>query len=155
MNRDITKARIYRRASGFSLLEVLITILILAIGLLGMASLQAVSMRSNQSANFRTQATALAYMIIDRMRANSDAVLHGEYLAPAAAGSCGASPAATPTSRHDLETWRQQLACQLPDGQGAIRFPGSTVVVEITWTDARWSLVPSERSTTFTLETKL
>ncbi len=50
----------HRRSRGFSLIEVLITILIFAVGLLGMAALQAVSMRSNQSANFRTQATALA-----------------------------------------------------------------------------------------------
>lgn len=144
------------RERGFSLIEVLITILIFAIGLLGMAALQAVSMRSNQSANFRTQATALAYMIIDRMHANSDAVLRGEYLADPVAYSCSAPPDATDrTSTYDIKQWRQQIACQLPDGQGAIVFPGGTVQVQITWTDARWSLIPAERSTTFMLETKL
>jgi type IV pilus assembly protein PilV len=132
-----------RRRGGFSLIEVLITILIFAIGMLGLAALQATSVRSNQSANFRTQATALGYMIIDRMRANSDAVLRGEYLAGLQAGSCTAAPPAGPQAAHDVAAWRQQLACQLPDGQGSITFPGGTVVVSITWNDARWSLVPT------------
>ena len=144
-----------RRASGFSLIEVLITILIIAVGLLGLAALQSVSMRSNQSANSRTQATALAYMMIDRMRANGEAVMRGDYLAGMVAGSCAAAPAATPIATHDIEAWRQQLACQLPDGQGAITFPGDGVHVQITWTDARWSLIPAERSTTFELVTTL
>lgn len=143
------------RTRGFSLIEVLITVLVFAIGLLGMAALQAVSVRSNQSANFRTQATALGYMMIDRMRANGDAVLRGDYLAGLAVGDCSADPADSPTATHDIEAWRQQLACQLPDGQGSITFPGGVVVVSITWTDARWSLVAAERSSTFELRTTL
>lgn len=152
-----TSSRIFRRRErGFSLIEVLITILIFAVGLLGMAALQAVSMRSNQSANFRTQATALAYMIIDRMHANSDAVLRGEYLADLASVDCGAAPDDTlQPAAYDVAQWRQQIACQLPEGQGAILFPGGKVQVQITWTDARWSLVAAERSTMFELETEL
>jgi type IV pilus assembly protein PilV len=145
-----------RRARGFSLIEVLVTILIFAVGLLGMAALQAVSMRSNQSANFRTQATALAYMIIDRMHANADAIARGEYLADLVGGDCSAGPDdGDATAVYDLKEWRQQLACQLPDGQGAIWSQDDGVHVQITWTDARWSLVASERSTTFELVTKL
>ena len=155
MKRTLFQTIALRRSRGFSLIEVLITILIFAIGLLGLAALQAVSMRSNQSANFRTQATALAYMMIDRMRANGEAVLRGDYLAGMTAGSCSAAPADTPIAAHDIAAWRQQLACQLPDGRGAITFPGDGVHVQITWTDARWSLIPSERSTTFELVTKL
>ena len=145
-----------RRSGGFSLIEVLITILIFAVGLLGMAALQAVSMRSNQSANFRTQATALAYMIIDRMHANSDAVMRGEYYTQMATRACTAGPDdGARTSTYDMQQWQQQIACQLPGGQGAILFPGDKVQVQITWTDARWSLIPSERSTTFELESDL
>ena len=150
------KTVLERRARGFSLIEVMITILVFAVGLLGLAALQAVSMRSNQSANFRTQATALGYMIIDRMRANPDAVLHGQYLAELSPGDCSADPPdSPPTAAHDIAAWRQQLACQLPEGQGSVTFPGGTVVVDITWTDARWSLIPSERLTTFELVTTL
>jgi len=142
-----------RLRRGFSLIEVLITILIFAIGMLGLAALQATSVRSNQSANFRTQATALGYMIIDRMRANSDAVLRGEYLAGLVAGNCAAAPPASPPqAAHDVAAWRQQLACQLPNGQGSISFPGGQVVVSISWNDERWSLIPS---TPFELTTTL
>jgi type IV pilus assembly protein PilV len=145
-----------RRTRGFSLIEVLITILIFAVGLLGMAALQAVSMRSNQSANFRTQATALAYMIIDRMHANADAIARGGYLAGLEAGDCATGPDdGAETAAYDIAEWRQQLACQLPEGQGAIWSESNGVHVQITWTDARWSLIPSERSTTFELVTKL
>jgi type IV pilus assembly protein PilV len=143
-----------RRRRGFSLIEVLITILIFAIGMLGLAALQATSVRSNQSANFRTQATALGYMIIDRMRANSEAVFRGEYLAGLQAGSCTAAPPASPPqAAHDVAAWRQQLACQLPGGQGSIEFPGGgQAVVSISWNDERWSLIPS---TPFVLTTTL
>jgi type IV pilus assembly protein PilV len=56
--------------SGFTLLEVLIALLVLAIGLLGLAALQTTGLRSNQMATSRTHATQLAYDISDRMRAN-------------------------------------------------------------------------------------
>jgi len=56
--------------SGFTLIEVLIAMLVLAVGLLGLAGLQAVSLRNNLSAYNRTQATQLAYDMADRMRAN-------------------------------------------------------------------------------------
>jgi len=55
---------------GFTLLEVLIALLILSIGLLGLAALQTTGLRSNQMASMRTLATTTAYDITDRMRAN-------------------------------------------------------------------------------------
>jgi type IV pilus assembly protein PilV len=56
--------------TGFTLIEVLIAVVILAGGLLGLAALQATSLRNNQSAYNRSQATQLAYEMADRMRAN-------------------------------------------------------------------------------------
>jgi len=55
---------------GFTLLEVLIALLVLSIGLLGLAALQTTGLRSNEMASMRTTATQLAYDISDRMRAN-------------------------------------------------------------------------------------
>jgi len=57
--------------SGFSLLEVLIALLILSIGLLGIAGLQVTSKRTNFEAIQRTTATMLALEMIERMRANA------------------------------------------------------------------------------------
>ncbi|MEO7432624.1 MAG: type IV pilus modification protein PilV [Dokdonella sp.] len=142
---------------GFSLLEVLIAILIFSFGMLGLAALQSFSVKSNQSANFRTQATSLAYMIIDRMRANPEAVLQGQYLArytlPADCNT--APPASPPAAAHDIAVWRQEMCRQLPDGQGDISFPGGTVVVAIKWTDSRWALNAADRSKEFFLTTTL
>ena len=59
-----------RAQGGFSLIEIMIAILVLAIGLLGFAMLQTMNLRFTQSANYRTQATNLAYDLLDQMRAN-------------------------------------------------------------------------------------
>jgi type IV pilus assembly protein PilV len=64
------KRRVTFYQSGFTLIEVLVAIIILAIGLLGLANLQTVSLRNNQSAYLRTQAVWLANDIADRMRSN-------------------------------------------------------------------------------------
>ncbi len=57
-------------SQGFTLVEVMVAVVILAIGLLGMATLMMNSLQSNESAYSRSQATLLAYDILDRMRVN-------------------------------------------------------------------------------------
>jgi type IV pilus assembly protein PilV len=57
--------------SGFTLLEVLITLIVLSVGLLGLAGLQTMSLRNNHDAYLRSQATIQAYDIVDRMRASA------------------------------------------------------------------------------------
>ncbi len=59
-----------QRQYGFSLLEVLIALLVLSIGLLGLAGLQTLGLKFNMQSYQRTQAALLAYDIVDRMRAN-------------------------------------------------------------------------------------
>ncbi|MBK9494932.1 MAG: hypothetical protein BWZ07_01387 [Alphaproteobacteria bacterium ADurb.BinA280] len=58
------------KSRGVSLIEVMVAVLVLSIGLLGMASLMGVSLRNTQSANYRTQAANLAYEFVDTARAN-------------------------------------------------------------------------------------
>ena len=64
---------------GVTMLEVLIAILIISVGLLGTAGLQAVGLRASIAANERTAATLLAYDAADRMRANMAGVALGAY----------------------------------------------------------------------------
>jgi len=64
---------------GFTLLEVLITIVILSVGLLGVANLQMLGLNYNNNAYHRSQAVQLAYDIIERMRMNPDGVDAGNY----------------------------------------------------------------------------
>ena len=59
-----------KKQCGFSLLEVLVAVVILSIGLLGMAGIQLKGLSSNNSANLRTQATLLASDLAERMHAN-------------------------------------------------------------------------------------
>jgi type IV pilus assembly protein PilV len=126
------------RVRGFTLLEVLIALLILGFGLLGLAALQAYSVKTNQSAHLRSQATALANMLMDNIRSNR-ASLDSYYSNSYAEFACGSDPAADPPATHDLETWRQQIACQLPQGRGAVAPISATeVAVCIRWSDARW-----------------
>ena len=57
-------------STGFTLLEILIAMLIISIGLLGVATLQIRGQQFNQVSYFRTQATFLAYDLMDRIRIN-------------------------------------------------------------------------------------
>ena len=76
------------KAAGFSLIEVMVAVLVLGVGLLGFALLQTMSVRFTQSANQRTQATNLAYDMLDQMRANRIAA--GQYVGNYAAATSGA-----------------------------------------------------------------
>ncbi len=68
---DPARIRPGRRCQrGVTLIEILITLLVLSVGLLGLAALQGVSMRAGQISLHRTQATNLAYEVIDHARAN-------------------------------------------------------------------------------------
>lgn len=58
-----------QKQTGFTLIEILVTVIVLSIGLLGLAGLQATSFKFNSTAYQRSQATSLAYDIADRIRA--------------------------------------------------------------------------------------
>jgi len=63
------------RANGFTLVEVLVSIIIFSIGLIGIAKLQVVSKQSNYDAVQRVTATSLAQDLLERMRANNQQLL--------------------------------------------------------------------------------
>lgn len=122
--------------SGFTLLEVLITLVVMSIGLLGLAALQVSSLRNNQSAEQRSQATELAYSMSDRMRVNGAYIksnLGGNnYVALSAAlatsqASCNSSPGCDSTSmaQHDLFEWNRNIESVLPGGVGEISVSGA------------------------------
>ncbi len=120
-----------RAQQGFTLIEVLITVIILAIGLLGLAGLQANSLRFNHSAYQNSQATALAYEIADRMRANRDNATAGNYDIAIGAGPPGGGTVAAT----DLTDWKTALAALLPNGDGSIVRNGTLVEVTVQWVD--------------------
>jgi type IV pilus assembly protein PilV len=111
---------------GFTLLEVLVSVLVLSIGLLGLASLQVAGMQNNHSAYLRTQATLLAYDMADRMRANVTGVTNLKYSHSDPDGTvqanCLTTTGCTSTEMagHDIYEWYQSLGNQLPGGKGVV-----------------------------------
>ncbi|MFL0810780.1 MAG: type IV pilus modification protein PilV [Agarilytica sp.] len=129
------------KQTGASLIEILVALFVLAIGLLGLAAMQSKSLQFNHSAQMRTQATILAYDIIDRMRANTAALT--TYTATGAANAshncegnvapCGAVGMATA----DRDQWLFQISERLPGGDGTIVSNGTSMIytVTVSWTD--------------------
>ena len=126
-------------AKGFSLMEVLIAIVIVSVGVLGIAGLQIVSMQNNTSALFRTQANQLAYDIIDRARANpaADYSLALGSGAPAAPDCTNADCDTTQMSNYDLMVWMNDLTAMLPASDGSVVVAGNLFTVTVQWDDSR------------------
>ena len=144
-----------RNQRGFSMIEVLVTLLIIALALLGTAGLQAYSMRLNQGGQFRTQAVFLVADLTERMEANKNAVSKGAYAlalsnAPnplltscidavctcdrLAGGVCSA------LALYDLSVWQNTVAATLPQSSWSVVNVGgnpSTVTVTVSWVDRR------------------
>ncbi|HZT01600.1 MAG TPA: type IV pilus modification protein PilV [Steroidobacteraceae bacterium] len=164
-----------RSNSGFTLVEVLVTLLVLSIGLLGIAKLLLVSSRANDSAYMRTQATALAYSILDSMRANRQTAVSGGYSAstatvtdPGVTCSTAASPCSNAIiAQLDLWQWKNDLANGLPAGAGSVTTAnvtdpvtgGSDVTATVTvqWNDtvAQQAFGAAAGNVSITLETVL
>lgn len=114
---------------GFSLIEVLVALFVLAIGLLGLAALQTTGLKFNHQSYERTQATLQAYDIIDRMRANKsgtgdtvnttyDNVSLGS--APGTTDCAATSCNGAQLAEYDLRQWNNANASLLAEGRGAI-----------------------------------
>ena len=152
-------------ARGFSLLEALISVLILSIGLLGIAALHTTSLAGSHTSALRTQAVLLATDMAERMRSNiltTDASAASNYGNIAAAdGNCRdvhfghthAAAACTPEqmAADDLFDWQAQVAALLPSGFGLVCVDstpddgtaaaaacdgaGATYAVKVWWTE--------------------
>jgi type IV pilus assembly protein PilV len=125
------KSSMTQTQSGFTLVEVLVAVVVLAVGLLGLAGLQVTSVRFNNSAYLRSQATNLAYDIADRIRANRSVAL------------------ASPGAYDSVAIQSPPPACALPSGTGVICkgtldaadnctvIPGSVFSISVIWDDSR------------------
>lgn len=137
-NRDM-------KNKGFTIVEILVALVILSVGMLGIAGLYVTTLRASGSALLRMQAINLAADMADRIRANPTA--GAAYAGAAADNSCsGSAPVdCTPAlmAADDLFSWNQQLAAALPDDgngatpQGSIAVAGATAprtyTITVTW----------------------
>ncbi|WP_062195644.1 type IV pilus modification protein PilV [Caldimonas taiwanensis] len=121
---------------GVGLIEVLIAVLVLSIGLLGIAGLQARALKNSQSAYERSQAVALTYLMLDAMRANVDQARAGAYVlgrtcTPLSGGSLVAN---------DQSAWIIAIKDTLGDHDsscGEIACQGAVCTVRVFWDDSR------------------
>lgn len=132
-NTNRQRAKQYKQR-GFTLIEVLVAVVVLSIGLLGLAFLQIVSIKNNHSAQYRTEVTIEAYSIADRMRSNREDALLGGYDVV-----FGGSASGNTFSIADVATWHTALADAFTNGDGSIATDLITGVVTITvqWDDSR------------------
>ena len=103
---------------GFSLIEVLVTLLILAVGLLSIAALQFKGLQYSNDSYMRSSYNILAYDIMDRMRNNRAEIASyklNKYIIPVTAPA-GCQEDKAPTAANDLECWKKQLFAHLPPG---------------------------------------
>lgn len=134
MTRNYASSRPKHRNRGFTLVEAMVALIVLSVGLLGIAALYVETLRANRTSLYRTQAVNMATDIGDRMRSNRN---------PAAAYACG-SPC-DPTAGGnaiaiaDLTDWMNQIAAQLPGGTAAVTYTAPTAttpaayVVGVSW----------------------
>jgi len=130
---------------GFTLIEAMISLVILSIGLLGVAAMQSLGLRLNYDALQRTQATNLAYDIAENMRLDPDNAL---LLAASNPYSGTISAAASSVTCNNLSTtaadikvcWQVALRERLPTGVITITAPPTTanptLTLRIVWTES-------------------
>lgn len=127
----------YRQQKGLSLLEVLIALVLLAVGLLGIAGLQLTGIRYAHNASLRYQAMLQAVDMADRMRANERGLDTGAYNSISGTGtdpnciSTGCTPAQM--AQTDRYEWNTTNARILPNGAGTVVNSGNRYTITVSW----------------------
>ncbi len=151
---------IARHQEGATLIEVLIAIVVLSIGLLGLAGLQATSVQSNHSAYQRSQATLLGYDLADRMRAQphrgTDQRLRNRNISHVLQQQCcDRYTEQQKTKLNGSITW----PAARPNGTGRVQKTGNLVTIEVRWNDNRGRIAKSDAvadaDTIFTYRTEI
>ena len=127
-----------RRQRGFSLVEVLIALIIMSVGMLGIAGLYVQSMQAGRTSILRHQAVTLAGDVADRIRANPGA--GASYaLAGAESNTCIGDDAvcsAAQMAANDIFVWDEQAGASLPSGTVTVVYNNDVTPPEYTITVA-------------------
>lgn len=148
----MNKNRSHKKQFGFSLIEVMIALIIMSVGMLGIAGLYITSMQAGRTSLFRHHAVTLAGDIADRIRANPTAA--AAYEGAGAPNNCvpGVVPSTdcTPAemAANDILLWRQQATDSL-QGTVTVVFTAAvgatlpTYGITVTWNEAGEATPPS------------
>jgi len=137
------KAIVPRKYRGDTMIEVLVTVLILAVGVLGVAAMQVTTLKNPNSSYSTGIAAIVTDDFVERMRANGAAALAGTYIhnaAPTGLTNCVANVCnSTQMADYDMETWWASLATALPLATGQVTQVGgtNTFIVTVRWDDDR------------------
>lgn len=132
-----------RQQAGFTLLEILVSLMIIALGVLGTAGLQALSLKINQGGQLRSQAVVLGLDFIERIEANNGATVVGGY-APASYPTSYTVDCATTfcttaqLATYDLVDFKTRVDAALPGAAITVTMTGTgpfTYTVRIDWTE--------------------
>jgi type IV pilus assembly protein PilV len=128
----------HRLQVGFSLIESMVSLVVVSVGMIGIASLYGQGLGASRTALFRTQAVNLVADMADRIRMNRQGDV--AYAGAAADNDCDAAGGATCTpaqmAAHDVFEWTAQVAQRLPNGVGAVQYTGTTpptYTISATW----------------------
>ncbi len=131
----VHKMGLPRAQTGVGLIEAMVTMFVLSIGLLGMAFAQTWSLRYGQDAYMRTQATLIAYELIDKMRVHNipadhtGATLYTQARASGNVGACVATTASVDNARNCF----YDALDELPSGNAEITADGKDYAITIVW----------------------
>lgn len=121
------------RQRGVGLIEVLIAIVVVALGVLAIIRMQTSMVQANQSALLRSQATFLVYDMADRLRVDRQSAITGLYNRD----FDEELPAAVDVVGTETRDWLERIDDVLPAGQGSIASNGVQVTVSVRWDDSR------------------
>ena|SRR5688572_7548462 len=133
------QATIKHSQNGFGLVEALVALVVVSVGMIGIAVLYGQGLGASRTALFRTQAVILASDMADRIRLNRRA---GVVYQSAGAGTnrnCepgGATCTPTQMAEHDLWVWNGLIDRQLPAADGTVTYGATsppTYTIQITW----------------------
>ena len=127
------------RQLGFSLIEVLIALVIMSVGMLGIAGLYVQSLQAGRTSMFRHQAVSLAGDVADRIRANPSAGI--AYAGIGANNNCVAANIdcdVVGMAANDIWVWDMQAVNSLPNGDVVVAFD-DTVAPPIYTITVNWN----------------
>ncbi len=128
----------FKPSKGFAMIEILISMFVLSVGLLGILNLFLNGTKNTDAAFLRSEATILAYDLADRIRANPSATANyslsaATTLATPANDCIQQSCDTVQLAQADLYDWKSQLAQALPSGDATIVIVPPVATITISW----------------------
>lgn len=155
--------------TGFTIIEMLIAVLVISIGLLGMAGLQTTGIQQSHNSYLKTQASMLAYDMADRMRSNLQGVAAGHYDAVdsmdspvSTTPSCitgNTACSSSDTASYDIYQWTNKdsegsIASLLPAGYGMVTENGGVFTITVLWDESRTGATGTDCGSDYTVDLK-